>query len=180
MMKLLEKKYIPLLSSILFLIACSEHDDLKQWMSNVKQQAIKSYPEQEVPSVNAMATYTPPSFVGLQAFNPDRLKAGRQTGDNGPNMSRPKEILEAFGLEKLAYVGSMVKGGKSIGFIKVDDHIYTVNVGNYIGQDFGRIIAIMPDQIVIQEMVEDTDGTWQHREGNIARSDSANATETTK
>ena len=62
----------------------------------------------------------------------------------------------------------------------MDDHIYTVNVGNYIGQDFGRIIAIMPDQIVIQEMVEDTDGTWQHREGNIARSDSANATETTK
>ena len=171
---------LSLLGTCILLSACSEHDDLRQWMTSVKQQAIKSYPEQEVPSVNTMATYTPPSFVGLQAFNSDRLKAGRQTGDNGPNMNRPKEILEAFGLEKLAYVGSMVKGGKSIGFIKVDDHIYTVNVGNYIGQDFGRIIAIMPDQIVIQEMVEDTDGTWQHREGNIARSDSANATETTK
>ena len=29
-------------------------------------------------------------------------------------------------------------------------------------------------------MVEDTDGSWQHREGNITRSDSANETEATK
>ena len=171
---------LSLLGTCILLSACSEHDDLRQWMSNVKQQAIKSYPKQEIPSVNAMATYTPPNFVGLQAFNAERLKAGRQTGDNGPNMNRPKEILEAFGLEKLAYVGSMTKGGKSIGFVKVDGHIYTVNIGNYIGQDFGRIVAIEPDQIIIQEMVEDTDGSWQHREGNITRSDSANDTKTTK
>ena len=173
-------RILGLIGTSLLLSACSEHDDLRQWMANVKQQAIKSYPQQEVPSVNAMATYTPPSFVGLQAFNADRLKAGRQTGEDGPNMNRPKEILEAFGLEKLAYVGSMMKAGKSIGFIKVDDHIYTVNVGNHIGQDFGRIVTIEPDRIVIQEMVEDTDGSWQHREGNITRSDSANDTETTK
>ena len=179
-MKLSRAKYIPLLSSIMLLSACSEHDDLRQWMANVKQQAIKSYPQQKVPTVNAMATYAPPSFVGLQAFNSDRLKAGRQTGEDGPNMNRPKEILEAFGLEKLAYVGSMVKAGKSVGFIKVDGHTYTVNIGNHIGQDFGRIVAIEPDRIVIQEMVEDTDGSWQHREGNITRSDSANDTETTK
>ncbi|UOO90398.1 pilus assembly protein PilP [Vitreoscilla massiliensis] len=179
-MKYSKKKYIPLIGIALLLSACSEHDDLRQWMSNVKQKAIKSYPEQTVPSINAMATYIPPAFVGLQAFNPDRLKAGRQTGDNGPNMNRPKEILEAFGLEKLAYVGSLVKGGQTAGFIKVDDHIYTVNVGNYLGQDFGRIVAIEPDRIVLQEMVEGTDGTWEHREGTITRSDSANDTETTK
>ena len=179
-MMLTNIRIISLISASILLSACSEHDDLRQWMDSVKQQAIKSYPEQAVPSVNAMATYTPPNFVGLQAFNPDRLKAGRQTGDNGPNMNRPKEILEAFGLEKLAYVGSLVKGGQTAGFIKVDDHIYTVNIGNYLGQDFGRIVAIEPDRIVIQEMVEDTDGSWQHREGNITRSDSANDTETTK
>lgn len=145
-------------------------------MSDVKQQAVKSYPNQTVPTVNAMATYTPPNFVGLQAFNPDRLKAGRQTGENGPNMNRPKEILEAFGLEKLEYVGSMAKANQTIGFIRVDGHIYTVHNGNYLGQDFGRIIAIEPDRIVLQEMVEDTDGSWQHREGNITRSDTTDAT----
>ena len=88
-------RILGLIGASLFLSACSEHDDLRQWMSSVKQQAIKSYPQQEVPSVNAMATYTPPNFVGLQAFNSDRLKAGRQTGEDGPNMNRPKEILEA-------------------------------------------------------------------------------------
>lgn len=32
-----------LLGACILLSACSEHDDLRQWMTSVKQQAIKSY-----------------------------------------------------------------------------------------------------------------------------------------
>lgn len=157
--------------------ACSEHDDLRSWMTEVKQQAVKSYPEQAVPSINAMATYTPPVYSGLHAFNAERLLAGRQHGYDGPNLNRPKEILETFGLEKLEYVGSIAKAGKTLGLIRVDNHIYTVSIGNHLGQDFGRIVAIQPDRIVLQEMVEDTEGSWQYREGSIARSDNTDSTQ---
>lgn len=162
-----------ILFGFLSLTGCSEHSDLKEWMDSVKAQAIKKHPLEKVPSVNAMVAYTPPNYVGLHAFSPERLRAGRQTGINGPNLNRPKEILEAFGLEKIEYVGSIIKAGKTLGFVRVDGHIYTVHNGNYLGQDYGRIAAIEPDRIVLQELVEETDGSWQYREGSIARSDNA-------
>lgn len=169
-------KYSLLILSTCFLVsACSEHDDLRTWMRDVKNKAIKSHPEQPVPSINAMATYTPPAYPGLHAFNAERLLAGRQHGYDGPNLNRPKEILETFGLEKLEYVGSIAKAGKTLGLIRVDNHIYTVSIGNHLGQDFGRIVAIQPDRIVLQEMVEDTEGSWQYREGSIARSDNTDS-----
>lgn len=172
MNKSLKYKYFALGLGCMMMSACSEHSDLQQWMSDVKAKAIKSYPEQEVPSINAMATYTPPANTGLHSFDSARLQAGNAINNaNGPSGNRPKEVLEAFGLEKLEYVGSMVQAGKTIGFIRVDGHIYTIQNGNYLGQDFGKVTAIEPDRVVLNELVENTEGAWEHREGSIIRAD---------
>ena len=83
-------------------------------------------------------------------------------------MNRPKETLEAFSLENMAFVGTLQSGGKVSGFIKVNDHVYTVYPGNYIGQNYGRIQSITEDKIILTEQVEDSYGNWVYPEGRIA------------
>ena len=51
--------------------------------------------------------------------------------------------------------------------IEVEGHVYKVNVGNHLGQNFGRITQITPDAIKIVEIVEDVFGNWSNRKTEI-------------
>lgn len=90
-----------------------------------------------------------------------------QQGANAPNTNRPKEVLEHFSLETLKYVGTLSKGSRITGYVEADGHVYTVQPGNYIGQNHGRIQSITPDLITITELVEDTYGNWTYRKAEL-------------
>jgi type IV pilus assembly protein pilP len=102
-------------------------------------------------------------------------------GGNAPDVNRPKETLEAFSLENMAFVGTLQSGGKVSGFIKVNDHVYTVYPGNYIGQNYGRIQSITEDKIILTEQVEDSYGNWVYRKAELPLSskeaDSSNSSD---
>ena len=57
-------------------------------------------------------------------------------------------------------VGSILKDGRVVGLIKVDDLLHQVVVGNYLGQNYGRIISIEEGQITLREIVQDSLGEW--------------------
>ena len=59
----------------------------------------------------------------------------------------------------MAFVGTLQSGGKVSGFIKVNDHVYTVYPGNYIGQNYGRIQSITEDKIILTEQIETATAT---------------------
>lgn len=147
------------------LAACSApNEDLQEWMKNTQTQAKAKVHKPGTASLGKRASYTPPTGPVLNDFDPARLKAAMQQGSNGPNLRRAKEILENFSLENLRYVGSVSSKSKStVAFISVEGHVYTVRIGNYLGQNYGRITAITPDKLVITEQVEDTYGNWTNR-----------------
>ena len=100
-------------------------------------------------------------------FDPAKLRVGMQ-GTNAPNPNRPKEILENYPLNELRYVGLIKSANKSpSAFIQINDHVYTVTIGNYLGQNYGRITAITPDEIIISELLEDANGTWSDHSNNL-------------
>ncbi|MDO4878428.1 MAG: pilus assembly protein PilP [Neisseria sp.] len=158
-------KKILLISSVLCLAACDSGpaEDLQSWMSNTRKEAQRGIKPAEIPTGVPMMTYTPPQQPALDAFNSKRLTVNQQKGLNAPDMNRPKEILEGFPLNSLKYVGSFTKNGKVSAFVEVEDHVYTVGKGNYLGQNYGRITEIRDDAIVIAELVEDADGNWVFR-----------------
>ena len=84
-----------------------------------------------------------------------------------PDLNRPKEVLEAFGLDSIKYVGSFNQKGKISAFVEVDGHVYTVGKGNYIGQNYGRITNIRADAINITELVENAYGNWTFRQTEL-------------
>lgn len=161
------KKAILLLGLPLLLSACTPtYEDLNQWMTETRKEAKSRIIPFEEPTVVPPKPYIPPSYSGLNAFDPRRLQTA-PTGHNAPNLSRRKETLESFSLENLRYVGRIVNGGRVSGYIQAEDHVYTVSAGNYIGQNHGKIQSIGEDKIILNELIEDSYGNWIYRKAEL-------------
>jgi type IV pilus assembly protein PilP len=52
-----------------------------------------------------------------------------------------------------------------------DKTVYRVKVGNYIGQNYGKIIRISSDKIELMEIVPDKPGTWREQQMSIMLTD---------
>jgi type IV pilus assembly protein PilP len=92
-----------------------------------------------------------------------------------PELLRPREVLEAFPRERLQYVGHMASGAELEALIKVlpstgvkkDTQmmsVYRVRLGQRLGHDFGKVLAIQPDHLLLQELAVTSTGEWQTRE----------------
>ena len=92
-----------------------------------------------------------------------------------PELLRPREVLETFPRERLQYVGQIAAGGEVDALIKVLSAtgtkteaayapVYRVRVGGHLGQDFGKVLAVQADQLVVQELALTPSGEWLTRE----------------
>ena len=73
-------------------------------------------------------------------------------------------LLEKHPLEDLRMIGVFQMNNEPIAAIKVAQSVQQVKVGDYIGTDFGRIVAIHESEIEILELVQDPSGDWTERE----------------
>lgn len=154
---------IPL--SLMLLAGCSEeHEDLQQWMKEVKQAA-KPKP-QETFSSPPRVTYQDRPDVIPNAFSVFRMRAAYQVG-NAPNVNRAKELLEEYELDQLKFVGAIGSGGSWSALVEADGHVYTVKPGNHMGKNFGRVTKITPDEITLTETVEDSYGNWVNKQAKM-------------
>ena len=78
-------------------------------------------------------------------------------------MARRKEPLEAYPLDVMAMVGSLDKKGTPTALLRVDKLLYQVRVGNYVGQNYGKIVKITENSIQLREIVQDATGDWIER-----------------
>ena len=85
-----------------------------------------------------------------------------------PEMARRKEPLEAFPLDTMSMVGSLNKVGHPTALLKVDKLLYQVQVGAYLGQNYGRITEITETGIQLREIVQDATGDWIERNASLA------------
>jgi type IV pilus assembly protein PilP len=51
--------------------------------------------------------------------------------------------------------------------LKVDNLLYQVKVGDYLGQNYGKIIKITETDISLREIVQDAAGEWIERAGSL-------------
>ncbi|MGH8180825.1 MAG: pilus assembly protein PilP [Steroidobacteraceae bacterium] len=77
---------------------------------------------------------------------------------------RPREFLEQFSLDTLKMVGTLRIAGGMYGLVQTKDGIvHRVTVGNYMGQNAGRITDISPSKIDLTEIVPDGLGGYMKR-----------------
>jgi type IV pilus assembly protein PilP len=164
------KPHLPCLFILsMALVGCgsSHHgDDIDRFIKdseNIPRGKVEPLPEvrQYIPYIfNAAGDLPDP-------FQPRKATSSR--GDNQsklqPDLKRPREALENFPLENLKYVGTLNKGRQIVALINAPDgQVYQVTVGNYVGQNYGIITKITPDELLVKEVVQDLVGDWTERQ----------------
>ena len=155
---------------------CSDtaDQDLRQWMSQERTKAqprVKplSKPKQFKPenyrSVSELAPFSELKLT--QALKREAGKASANSALIAPELTRRKGPMEAFPLDTMAMVGSLVKEGKPIALVTVGKLLYQVRSGDYLGQNYGKVMKIAETTVTIREIVQDAAGEWIEREASL-------------
>jgi type IV pilus assembly protein PilP len=164
----------PLIISMLALglSACggSGMDDLRTFVAETgKDMQGKIDP---LPEIKAYEPFTYDAFDLPDPFKPRKLSSSGGGGGVQPDLTRPKEPLEAFSLETLKLVGMLSKQGARHAVIKTPENaIYHVRKGNYVGQDFGLVTQITETDVTLREIVQDSAGDWSERISTLVLKD---------
>ena len=78
-------------------------------------------------------------------------------------LNRRKEPLEGYPLDSMSMVGSVQKQGRPYALLRVDNLLYQVKAGDYLGQNYGKILKITETEISLREIVQDAAGEWIER-----------------
>jgi type IV pilus assembly protein PilP len=79
------------------------------------------------------------------------------------------EELEAFELDTLRMVGSLQSDNALWAIIKDNTGtVHRVQVGNYLGRNFGKVLDIKEDRLELREIVKDSEGRWEERNASLA------------
>ena len=160
----------------LMLIGCgpSGEDELRLWMADQRASTKPNVtpltePKKFIPeSYSQDGAIDPFNQVKLtQALRRDSTQVASNAALIAPEMSRRKEPLESFPLDSMAMVGSLNKTGTPTALLKVDNLIYQVKMGNYLGQNYGKIVQITETSIQLREIAQDATGDWIERSTSL-------------
>ena len=158
------------------LTACgsSSGDELREWMATQRAQAqprVKpiAEPKQFKPESYPLANEAEPfSKLKLtQALGKEANLAASNGALIAPELKRRKEPLEEFPLDSMTLVGSMVRDKKPVALVKVGPLLYQVRPGDYLGQNYGRVVKIVENEITLREIVQDAIGEWIERPASL-------------
>lgn len=150
------------------LSACSSRlDELQSWTENERRSARPTIKPLEAPKRFEPQAYE--AMAGVEPFSTQKLSVASRQDAAQPNsalaaeMNRRREPLEAFPLDTMSMVGSMSRVDGRYAILKVDNLLYHVKRGDYIGQNFGRILKVDEAELTLREIVQDASGEWVER-----------------
>jgi type IV pilus assembly protein PilP len=160
-------KLVTLVLTPLILAACSsvEHEDIKEWMRLQAKDMRGDVPP--LPKVEAFEAVPYDSAALMSPFSSSKILTGEALADKtAPSQDRPKQPLESFPLEDLRVTGVIIDGKAPYALVQppAPNKPKHVRVGEYVGQNYGRVTAITKDGMTVAETVKDTNGAWMERE----------------
>lgn len=160
------------LTLVALLAGCGDpHEELQGWMDQQRRDA-----KPHVPPLLPPRKFDPQPYTAardVEPFSGQKLQVALKQETRQPNsllaseLNRRREPLEAYPLDSLEMVGSVVRSGRPYALLKADNLLYQIKVGDYIGQNYGRVTRISETEIALREIVQDAIGEWVERASTL-------------
>jgi type IV pilus assembly protein PilP len=167
-----------LLAAAFLLSACgSDQEELQSWMEQQRREVRPSVQPLEAPKKFNPEPYT--ATADVEPFSPQKLTVALKQEARQPNsmlaaeLNRRKQPLEAYPLDSMNMVGSVAKQGNEYALLRVDNLLYQVKAGEYLGQNYGKITKITETDVTLREIVQDAAGEWIERTSSLQLQDKA-------
>ena len=165
-------RYFALAMALFALSGCGGSDDfsdLDAYMNEVRLKpagkieptpTFRSYPTFTYSAANLRSPFSRQVRVDL---------AGQKHGSRNvkPDPNRVKQYLEGFNIEQFEMVGTISNVSGSFALLRGAGGVHRLKVGDYLGRNDGRIVAISATQVDVVEIVPDGEGTWLERPRTI-------------
>ncbi|MCM5678577.1 pilus assembly protein PilP [Schlegelella sp. S2-27] len=163
---------------MLLLAGCeSNQQELQAWMEQQKREVRPSVTPLEPPKKFDPEAYSAADAV--EPFSAQKLTVALKQEARQPSsllaseLNRRREPLEAYPLDSMSMVGSVSREGRQFALLKVDQLLYQVKVGDYLGQNYGRITKITETEVALREIVQDAAGEWIERTSSLQLQENA-------
>jgi type IV pilus assembly protein PilP len=155
----------------LTLTACgSGLSDLEKYAAEVKGRKSTAIPP--IPQVKQFESFAYVPGDRRDPFVASQPEASANAAGPRPDMNRNREPLEEFPLDGLRMAGTLQTPAGLFALVKAPDGvIHRITTKNYMGQNYGQIVAISSSEIKLQELVPDGFGGWVQRDASLALSD---------
>ena len=160
------------------LSACSANqDELREWMDQQRREVKPNVTPLEPPK-----QFDPEPYQSAQAVDPFsaqklsvaiKQEARQANSLLASELNRRKEPLEPYPLDSMSMVGSVARGPQPFALLRVDNLLYQVKVGDYLGQNYGRVTRIAETEVLLREIVQDAAGEWIERQASLQLQESA-------
>jgi len=165
-------RYIALSMTLLALSGCggsNDFSDLDAYLNEVRLRpagkieptpTFRSYPTFTYSAANLRSPFSRQVRVDL---------AGQKHGSRNvkPDPNRVKQYLEGFNIEQFEMVGTIANASGSFALLRGAGGVHRLKVGDYLGRNDGRIVAISATQVDVVEIVPDGEGAWLERPRTI-------------
>jgi len=165
-------RYALALMAVVVLGGCgADLEEMQQWMEQQRREV-----KPNVPPLQPPKKFDPQPYAAADAVEPfstQKLAVAFKRDERAPSsllaseLKRRKEPLEAYPLDNMNMVGSVNKQGRPFALLRVDGLLYQVKVGDYMGQNYGRVLRVSETELVLREVVQDAAGEWIERNSTL-------------
>jgi type IV pilus assembly protein PilP len=159
------------LSTLLLFGCAADMDELQLWMKQEREQARPTVKPLVPPKKFLPQPYE--ASIVVDPFSVQKLSVAIKQEAAQPNslltaeMNRRREPLEAYPLDSMTMVGSLTRDKQRHALLRVDNLLYQIKEGAYLGQNFGRVMKITETEITLREVVQDAAGEWIERTSTL-------------
>lgn len=150
--------------------AGGDFSDLQAYMDEVRarpQGAIEPLPKFQpyesftYSAANLRSPFQPPIKIEM---------ANRQKGSQEikPDETRVKQFLEGFNIESFEMVGTLANDAGKFALVSGAGGVHRIKIGDYLGRNHGRILAIEESKVDVMEIVPDGEGGWLERPRSLS------------
>lgn len=170
-MRPLLKLAAPLLGAALLAGCGAGTDELQTWMEQQRREVKPNVTPLQPPKKFDPQPYQ--AATGVEPFSNQKLTVAIRQESRQPSsllsaeLNRRKEPLESYPLDSMSMVGSVARENRPFALLRVDNLLYQVKVGDYLGQNYGRITKISETEVSLREIVQDAAGEWIERPATL-------------